>query len=229
VTAVEVSEGKHLDEALVKSLTGAETIAARLLYRETFEFRPQFKIWLAANYRPEIRGRDHAIWRRVHLLPFSVQIPDSEKDADLPTKLRAELPGVLAWAVEGCLEWQRDGLNPPAEVHEATQSYKAEMDTMGAILGDRCIEVQGASSQASPLYRAYCEWAAANNEPLLSSTKFGREMTNRFAKVKDARGLIRYAGIMLRNDGSEALGGFEEANSNSLHEGVITESSRNGH
>jgi putative DNA primase/helicase len=107
VTSSEVGEGKRLNESLVKTLTGDETVTARFLHAEFFEFKPTFKLWLAANHRPVIRGTDNAIWDRVRLIPFTVSIPLEERDPGLRAALLAELPGILAWAVAGCLLWQR--------------------------------------------------------------------------------------------------------------------------
>lgn len=130
VTSSEVGEGKRLNESLVKTLTGGDVVAARYLYAETFEFAPQFKLWLGANHRPIIRGTDYAIWRRIRLIPFTVQIPDDQQDKGLKAALRAELPGVLAWAVAGCLLWQQYGLGAPLEVTHATDQYRRESDTL---------------------------------------------------------------------------------------------------
>jgi len=128
VSAVEIGRGKRLNEELVKELTGGDTITARFLVREYFEFRPEFKLFLAVNHKPQIHGTDEAIWRRVKLVPFNVYIPPEERDKALGGKLRAELPGILNWALEGCLEWQRGGLREPEEVIAATADYRREQD-----------------------------------------------------------------------------------------------------
>src|SRR5262249_1677210 len=134
VTAIEVEEGKRLAESVVKHLTGGDTVTARFLFAEYFEFRPGFKLWLAANHKPVIKGTDYAIWRRIHLIPFSVQFEGEHKDTELAAKLLTELPGILAWAVRGCLAWQRDGLRPPEMVQAATEEYRKEMDVVGNFL-----------------------------------------------------------------------------------------------
>jgi putative DNA primase/helicase len=128
VTAIEVGEGKRFAEELIKTLTGGDTVAARFLYREFFEFKPRFKVWLAANYKPEIRGTDYAIWRRIRLIPFTVTIPPEEQIPDLAEQLKEELSGILNWALEGLRDWLANGLQPPPEVTEATEAYRAEMD-----------------------------------------------------------------------------------------------------
>jgi putative DNA primase/helicase len=129
LAAAESGEGGRLNESLVKSLTGGDTVAARFMRGEWFEFTPQFTPWLATNHKPTIRGTDEGIWRRIRLIPFNVTIPPDQRDPDLPAKLRAELPGILNWALEGCLAWQADGLTNPAAVEEATAEYRAEQDT----------------------------------------------------------------------------------------------------
>jgi putative DNA primase/helicase len=126
VSAAETDEGKHLAEGLVKDLTGGDTIAARFLRAEWFDFRPEFKLWLATNHKPVIRGTDKGIWDRIRPIPFTVSIPEERQDKELANKLMTELAGILAWAVRGCLEWQRTGLGVPEEVREATEGYRTE-------------------------------------------------------------------------------------------------------
>jgi putative DNA primase/helicase len=138
VVAKEADKGKQLAEALVKTLTGGDTITARFLHQEYFDFKPQFKLFLAANHKPEIKGTDLGIWRRVRLVPFEVTIPDKDKDKNLSKKLLEEAEGILAWLVEGCLEWQREGLGEPQIVRDATQAYQTEMDIAAQFLKDNC-------------------------------------------------------------------------------------------
>ena len=162
VTAVEVGEGKQLDEAVVKQVTGGDTITARKLFQEFFDFKPRFKLWLAANYKPEIRGVDEAIWRRVLLVPFEVTIPPQERDHELGRKLRAELPGILAWAVEGLRAWRKYGLQPPQRVIAATAEYRHEQDLLADFLEARCIIGAGHFVVTSDLNAAYGLWAGGD-------------------------------------------------------------------
>jgi putative DNA primase/helicase len=187
VTASELGEGKRLNEELVKSLTGSETITARFLHKEFFEFRPEFKLWLAANHKPVIRGTDDGIWRRVRLIPFEVQIPEAERDPALQDKLVAELPGILAWAVSGCLEWQRDGLPMPSEVRQATAAYREESDVLGAWVAEACEVAPGKATPASLLYANYRRWAETGGEYVMSQTAFGRRLQER-GLVAEKRG-----------------------------------------
>lgn len=156
--AIEADESARLNESLIKQLTGGDTVAARYLHREYFEFKPQFKIWLAANHLPKVQGTDNAIWRRIKQIPFEVTIPAKERDPKLPAKLRAEGPGILAWAVAGALEWQRAGLGEPAEVTKATEAYRAEMDTLAGFLAER-VNVGEGKVSAAALHKAYLDYS----------------------------------------------------------------------
>lgn len=168
VTAAESEQGKALAESLIKQMTGGDKLTARFLHGEYFEFDPKFKIFLATNHRPTIRGTDNGIWRRVRLIPFNVTIPENEQDQSLPMKLRAELPGILRWAVEGCLAWQRDGLNAPAIVNDATGEYRQEMDSLQAFIDECLIIKSGHKVLGTAVYSAYAEWCEESGEYPLS-------------------------------------------------------------
>jgi putative DNA primase/helicase len=159
VSAIETDEGKRLAESLIKSVTGGDTITARFLFSEYFDFRPTFKIWLAANHKPEIRGTDLAIWRRIRLIPFGVVIPDDKQDGELSAKLKSELPGILHWALLGCHAWQLEGLKPPDIVKAATSQYRTEMDVIGGFLAECCIVKADAQVTAGALLEAYQKWS----------------------------------------------------------------------
>ena len=122
----------------MKQLTGGDTLKARKFYQDFYEIRPTWKIVLAANHKPTIRGADHAVWRRIKLVPFTVTISDEEKDKDLAQKLRTEWPGILAWMVRGCMDWQQHGLGEPEDVKAATDTYQAEQDTVGGFITECC-------------------------------------------------------------------------------------------
>lgn len=210
VSAVETEEGRRLAEVLVKQLTGGDMITARFLHAEFFEFRPTFKLWLAANHKPVIRGTDNAIWRRIRLIPFNVTIPEAERDKELPEKLKAELPGILAWAVEGCVAWQIEGLDPPDEVRLATQGYREEMDVLAGFLNDCCIVKSIARVSAGDLYGAYCKWCEANGERPLSQRAFGMRLTERgFTRMRGTGGRFWWEGLGLVERESGKDGGGE--------------------
>lgn len=194
VCAIESGEGRKLNETLIKTLTGQDTVRARYLFKENFEFKPQFKVWLAANHDPVIRGTDDAIWRRIRKIPFSVTFSDNKQDKHLAEKLRGELSGVLAWAVRGCLAWQREGLNPPEEVTEATKAYRADMDTFASFLADCCIVKNGISARAADLFAAYQKWGGDETQ-----TAFGTRLReHRFTPDKDTFGARIWCGLGLR-------------------------------
>ena len=179
VTAIEAADGVRFDEVTIKRLTGGDTIAARFLYGEYFEFKPQFKLFLAANHKPRIKGTDHAIWRRIRLIPFNVTIPDEEQDKRLPEKLLTEAPGILNWMIEGCLTWRREGLGIPEEVRTATALYRDEEDPLSDFLADCCITGKTLTATAYDLYAAYLRWAQENGERPLSQKSFGGRLTER--------------------------------------------------
>jgi len=179
VSAVEAEAGRRLSEVVLKQLTGGDRITARFLYGEFFEFTPSFKLWLAANHKPMIRGQDPGIWRRIRLIPFTETIPKEEQDRELPEKLRAELPGILAWAVQGCLAWQRDGLGEPEEVREATAEYRTEMDILGDFIAAHAEVDASATVEASILYRQYAAWAEGNGDKPMTKTMFGCRLSER--------------------------------------------------
>lgn len=188
VLAIEANEGRHLDEAVVKQLTGGDAIAARFLYGEHFEFQPQFKLWLAANHRPNIRSVGEAMWRRIRLIPFQVTIPESERDPQLGDKLAAELPGILRWAVDGCLAWQRAGLGSASAVLSATDEYRQEMDLLAGFLTERCVLNALAKAPASHLYAAYREWCGRAGEEVKSQRWFGLRLRERPGLTKRKTG-----------------------------------------
>lgn len=183
VTTVEPNEGVRINEGLIKQLTGDDAVTARKLYGNEFEFKPEFKLWMATNHKPIIRGTDDGIWRRIHMIPFTVQIPPEKVDRQLKTKLEREYPAILRWAVEGCLLWQREGLIQPKAVLDMTREYRREMDVISGFLGDCCEIGEGFCAKSSELYGVYSAWCEANTEYKMSNTKFSVELEKRFAKI----------------------------------------------
>lgn len=179
VTASESEEGRRLAEAMIKALTGNKDIRARFLYTESFQFRPECKIWLDTNHKPVIRGTDPAIWNRIKLIPFSVVIPESKQDKHFGDKLKEELPGILAWAVQGCLAWQRDTLSVPSEVKTATTSYRLDMDILGSFLEDCCVVSPNVQTTVKALWNAYLEWCEGNGEKPIGKRTFGMRLAER--------------------------------------------------
>lgn len=226
VLASEANEGQRFDEARLKEITGGDTITCRQLYRELFSYRPQFKLWLRTNAKPEVRGTNTGIWRRFRLIPFNVTIPEAERDGGLADKLAAELPGVFNWAVEGCLSWQQEGLNSPAAVQAATEEYRAESDTLAAFLTERCRLVAGERVAASWLYQAYRTWATGMGEPVLSQKVFGNRLNERgLHRLRSTGGRTVYVGISLAPaEQSDTSEGSKPLSIKSPHEGAFRES-----
>ncbi len=162
VTSLEVEHGKRLADGLVKQLTGGDTVTARFLHREFFEFRPQMKLWLAANHAPKVQADDEAMWRRIVRIPFDHVIPEQQRDPGLKLKLRnpgAARRAILGWLVKGCLAWQEEGLSVPPMVKQATAAYRDEMDPLQDFFGEYCILEPGATTPSASLWTAYQSWA----------------------------------------------------------------------
>ena len=179
VASIEVEDGRRLAESLVKQLTGGDKVRARRMRQDFWQFDPTHKVFMAVNHKPEVRGTDNAIWRRLRLIPFEQTIPPAEQDKKLPEKLEAELAGVLRWAVEGCLEWQRDGLQAPAEVRRATGAYRSEMDVIGAFLADECELGPDYRASYKAVYGSYTEWCAEGGERPETQRKFNARLKER--------------------------------------------------
>lgn len=181
VATVETGEGRRLDEALVKTLTGGDAITARRLYQAPFTFQPSHTIWLSTNHLPQVRGTDHALWRRLAIVHFTVTIrPEDQRDQhELIAELLEEAPGILAWAVAGCLEYQRDGLGEPETVKVATSDYREEQDVLAGFLADICVVTPSARAKAGDLYAAYTAWCAENHERAIPQRGFGMRLRDR--------------------------------------------------
>ena len=156
VTSSEPNEGVRLNEGLVKQLTGGDKVTACKKYENEFEFTPEFKLWMSTNHEPVIRGTDVGIWSRIRLIPFNVRISDEKTDRNLKHKLKQELPGILKWAVDGCLLWEREGLIAPTAVLKATSQYRDKMDVITAFL-DACVRVEAGHERANDVFRAYAK------------------------------------------------------------------------
>ena len=197
---VKASEAEHQSafaESTVKEITGGDTITARFLFKEYFSYKPTGKFWLATNHRPEIRGTDDAIWRRIRLIPFMRQFSGTNKDALLREKLERELPGILAWAVQGCLDWQTDGLKSARTVETATLEYRQESDQAGRFIKDRCHLQLGERTPAKALYDAFVLWCASHCEKPLATNQFAVKLEERGLAGKRGRSGIVYLGVAL--------------------------------
>lgn len=191
VSTEEPTEGVRLNEGLVKQLTGGGKVTCRFLFGDEFEYSPEFKIWIATNHKPVIRGTDVGIWRRIRLIPFEVNIEHPDKQ--LKYKMREEMPQIMRWAVEGCMMYQKEGLEPPEAVQKSTEEYKSEMDLLATFM-DACIVIDYTVKDAVPaneLYSIYQAWANENNEYVMTSRKFFLEITKKIPeKQRVASGIV---------------------------------------
>lgn len=206
----EPDEGVRLNEGLLKQLTGGSKVTCRFLYGEEFEYTPEFKIWMATNHKPIVRGTDFGIWRRIKLIPFEAIIPKDKIDKNLPYKLRAEYPQILRWAVEGCIAWQKAGdLGEPKVVKSAVADYKQEMDLLAGFI-DCCVEIDYNCNdriQASEIFKTYSKWAKENNEYEMSSKKFFNELAKKMpSRGRNAKGAF-YTNIRWTEYALELRGG----------------------
>ena len=176
VTTTETEQGRRLSEHLIKQVTGNDALTARFLYGEYFNFVPTFKIFMASNHKPMIKGTDHGIWRRIKLIPFTTRITDDKRDPYLDQKLLSEKSGILNWLIEGALRWKSEGLKVPAVITYATDEYRGEMDVIGNFIKERCVHKPGALIQAKELFQVYQEWCDENNEMATSMRMFGLRM-----------------------------------------------------
>ena len=204
----EPTEGIRLNEGLLKQVTGGSPITCRFLYGDEFEYTPEFKLWMATNHKPVIRGTDFGIWRRIKLIPFEVTIPKEKVDKNLKYKLREEFPQILAWAVDGYRMLLAEGMEEPKVVKDAVQEYKNEMDLIAGFMQE-CIEIDYNSTGTVPanvLFQIYSKWAHANNEYEMSSKKFFNELTKKLPdKGRNSKGIF-YKNIRLTDNAIELKG-----------------------
>ena len=214
VKAAEAEHKARLDEAIMKQLTGEDTISARFLYHEQFEFRPQFKIWLASNHKPAIWETSDAIWRRIKLIEFSHQFSGRRAHVMLRGKLEAEVPGILAWAVQGCLQWLRIGLKEPQRVSRATLGYRQESDQIGRFFKDRCDLQSARQTSAKQLYDDYVLWCGRQHEIPVANNLFAAKLAERGIERKRTAGGVIYRGLgllpVIASDPSASLPPKEE-------------------
>jgi putative DNA primase/helicase len=213
VVSIEMANGKRLAEGLIKQLTGGDTVSARFLHAEFFDFIPQFKLWLAANDAPAVRHSDRAIWRRILRIPFEHSVPETARDPAVKATLKDPArggPAILAWAVAGCLAWQRERLRVPDEVRTATASYRAEQDPLRDFLADCCVLEPDAWTPSKALYDAYRTWAESNGDgdSAMNSKTFGLQLAEhgcRQASRKQKGKLVRgWLGIRFQTDADAA-------------------------
>jgi putative DNA primase/helicase len=203
VSASETEKGRHWAEAKIKRMTGGDPIKARFMRQDFFEFDPQFTLFISGNHRPSLRTVDEAIKARFKFIPFNVTIPEHERDPALQQKLKAEWPGILAWAVQGCLAWQRDGLRPPEVVRAATADYLSSEDALGTWIEERLEDDLDPEALISRdvLFGSWAGWARAAGEEIGTSKQFLATLRNRtdrkFVEGKKT-GVRGFRGIRIR-------------------------------
>ena len=199
VTTTEAEQGRRLSEPLIKRITGNDQMMARFLYGEFFTFTPTFKIFMATNHKPVIKGTDYGIWRRINLIPFTIRIPKEKQDKELELKLREEASGILNWLLEGTVRWLKEKLNAPEDILNATDEYREEMDVIGSFLKDKCLVEKDYTIRIRELYKVYADWCEDNREhavPERLLTLRLKEMGFQQGRTAEAR---YWSGIGLRH------------------------------
>ena len=197
---------EHMAEVRIKLLTGGDTVTGKAHYKSATSFQPRFKLWIFGNSKPAIYGVDFAIWRRIKLIPFTVQFPHEKQDLTLKGKLLAELPGILNWAIEGALKWQAEGRLVPAEcVVKATDQYREDEDVLRDFIAENIENVKDHELPHKDLYRAYKEWhAGESSDKPFSSKKLAQLLRDRgYKDYHGTRNVVSWWGIRLKSsDGS---------------------------
>ena len=175
----ETKRGAELDEATVKQITGGDTISARAIYGRPFTYKPQFKIWMSTNHKPEIPDGSEAIWDRIKLIPFTQRFEGKKADTSLPEKLREEMSGILTWAVKGCVEWFEHGLGTSKAVEEATAEYRDETDVVERFFASECVFGPDKRISKVELWEAWESWAMDEGEESGKQVGFSRVMKER--------------------------------------------------
>lgn len=197
----ETEDGAALAESLVKSLTAGDAISARPLYGKPFTFTPAFKLLLLGNHRPVIRGSDHGIWRRIRLVPFRKTFSAEERDPHLLDKLKAEAEHILAWMIDGCIQWQRRGLaDTPKVVADETADYRQEQDVIGEFLAETTKQSPYSEVSANDLYSRYADWAKASGFRPASKVSLGRRLGERGLTRRKTSGAVFWMGIELKTN-----------------------------
>ena len=202
VTTSEIEQGKPLSESLIKTVTGEDELTARFLYGEYFSFKPTFKIFMATNHKPKIRGADNGIWRRIKMIPFTVTIPPEQRDKKLTEKLIAENSGILNWLIKGYAMWKKEGLEEPDAVRQANEEYRMDMDAVGTFVTD-CFEIDASLKwrlHTKILYETYMKWCVKNNEKIMSQKWLALRMQEKGFKRIATNGQRMWLGLVLRNE-----------------------------
>ena len=197
--AAEPEQGMRFKEAEIKAITGGEKMLVRHLHAKFFEMQPVFKLVLSGNHKPDIRGLDEGIWRRILLVPWDVKIPVLEVDTDLKKKLWQERSGILNWALDGLRLYLEEGLDIPAAVRAATDEYRADSDPIGDFIATCTEPDPHGHIEAGKFYQAYVYWAQQNGMPPWKGTAFGRALGQK-GLAKEMGRIRKYTGIVLKSE-----------------------------
>ncbi len=214
VSAQETEEGRRWAESRIKALTGGDPVTARFMRQDNFTFAPLFKLLIAGNHKPGLRGVDEAIRRRMNLLPFTVTIPSADRDPELPEKMKAEWRGILRWAIDGCLKWQRQGLSPPAVVVEATAEYLDAEDALALWLAECCITDNALHEESGRLFSSWRLWAEAAGEFVGSQKRFSQALVSKgftAERLGSGRAGFRRIGVKPLSEPEQPRGSYGDA------------------
>lgn len=202
VLSYEMEGAQRLDEQLLKSVTGGDRIRARKMRQDAFEFDPSHTPLLIVNHKPELRGTDHGLWRRILIFPFTVTVPEEDRIKGFADILLEEEGGaILQWLIDGAAAWYERGVDPPDSLRAATQAYRDESDVLGGFIEERCVELSQAKAAAGFLYKAYQAWAAENGESAISAKAFGMRLKERGFRQKRTPSTRYWLGLGLQADG----------------------------
>lgn len=210
VTSIETEQGSRWAESKLKALTGGDKITARFMRQDFFEFIPQFKLLIVGNHKPSIRNVDEAMKRRLHMVPFTVTIPAAKRDRRLPDRLLAERDGILAWALQGCLEWQQTGLKPPEAVMAATEDYFEAEDALGRWIEECCETGPARWTGSSALFSSWKSWAETNGEYAGSMKRFSETLSARGFEKQNTSKARGFRGLSLRDSKDDLFEGGEK-------------------
>jgi putative DNA primase/helicase len=189
ISASDGESGQRLAEAKIKNMTGGDKIKCRSLYQNYRVYDPQFKLWVATNDLPNVTGSDDAIWRRIRVIDFPVTIPESQRDPNLSADLAAEASGILNWALRGYRAWKVGGLKTPAEVTEATGSYRHDNDLVGQFIEARCVEAPSAKCTSKAIHESYTRWCDDNGHTAMPVNTFAKKLKKKgFASRRGQQG-----------------------------------------
>ena len=201
VMVEETESDDRLKEATIKNLTSDYgKLQGRFMYGNFFSFKPKFKLIMATNYKPQIRGMDHGIWRRIKLIPHNIIIPDSKQDKMLGFKLEQELPEILWWGIEGAIEYLKNGLQEPQIIKEQVAEYRSESNIVDRWITDNCEKDDSYSEATSKLFVNFTEWAKTNNEHTMSMKHFGMILTRSYESAR-LKGVRSYKGLRIKTKG----------------------------